>query len=271
VATECRPTKDKTVPTEEITYPTDLWLIGRLNETIEKATKASDAFEFGEAKQAAEDFFWADLCDNYLELSKGRLYGEPLAVDAHSDYTPEELRRSAQATLHIALSSVLRLFAPVLPHITEECWSWHFARFSDKRSIHEEAWPIAVESGLVAAATSRRIDEADGGESPPPLENHAATLLLHTVAAARKWKSEHSVSVKKPLARLSIYRTEHAPKAADGSHLLEGSHLHAVLGDLMSTCNAGEAFMVAGDPPAGAVTTERSPVAVVCELAAEES
>ncbi len=46
-------------------------------------TKANDNYEFGDAKQAAEDFFWADFCDNYLELSKGRLYGEPLALDAH--------------------------------------------------------------------------------------------------------------------------------------------------------------------------------------------
>jgi valyl-tRNA synthetase len=309
----------------EIVYPTDLWLIGRLNDTIERATRASDAFEFGDAKQAAEDFFWSDLCDNYLELSKGRLYGEPLAVEAHSPvgtgpalsahgdktsapdgrvptrsggtvaaathvYTPAQLRASAQATLHLALSSVLRLFAPVLPHITEECWSWHFARFSDKRSIHEEAWPTPVGTGPALSAHGDKTSAPDGRGGPRPVDagdaadladaagrvptvaggrrlplpEHVATLLLHTVAAVRKWKSEQNVSVKKPLRELRIYPTEHY-----GAAEIDGADLHSVLGDLLSTCNALQAFRCAGPPPDGAVTTERGVVAVVCELVEE--
>ena len=252
---------------ETITYPTDRWLIARLNETIARATKGNEEFEFGDAKQAVEDFFWADLCDNYLELSKGRLYGEPLAVEPHQQdsrhwlssedsaqrraHSPEVLRLSAQATLYIALSSVLRMFAPILPHITEECWSWYFAQFSELASIHEEQWPTAV-TGV-----------ADGADTL------SAELLLATVAAVRKWKSEQNVSVKKPLAKLTMYRTAHAPRDAAGEHTIEARHLHCILGDLLSTCNSAEAQLDGAEPPAEAVMAERGSIAVICELGEE--
>jgi valyl-tRNA synthetase len=264
-----------------ITYPTDLWLIERLNAAIARATKANDEFEFGEARQAAEDFFWADLCDNYLEFSKGRLYGEPLAVEPHGragtpagqnggseeagrsaspTYTPEQLRTSTQATLYIALSSVLRMFAPILPHITEECWSWYFAQHSAQPSIHINPWPTPVGTPL-ASENYQASATADAASSVPTL---AAELLLGTVSAVRKWKSEQGVSIKKPLKSIAIYRLD----GADVQQLTS-EHLAAVLGDLLSTCNAAEAQLVDGATPDAAVTTERNPVAVVCEPAEE--
>jgi hypothetical protein len=75
------------------------------------------------------------------------------------------------------------------------------------------------------------------------------------------------VSIKTPLSMLQIYRTDFAPRDERKEHLLSGEHLHAVLGDLMSTCNAQQAFMVEGEPAGDAVTTERGWVAVTCELA----
>ena len=84
---------------------------------MRRAGEEFDAFEFAGALQVIEDFFWADLCDNYLELIKARAYS--------ADWTPG--KRSALATLKTALSAQLRLFAPYLPFITEEIWSWLFA------------------------------------------------------------------------------------------------------------------------------------------------
>ncbi len=256
---------------ELITYPTDVWLIQRLNATIEKATKANDEFEFAEAKQAAEDFFWADFCDNYLELSKGRLYGEALAVDAHGEwnkdswYSPVDLRLSAQATLFIALSSVLRLFAPALPHITEECWSWYFGQFGEHWSIHLQDWPHPV----ALAQLEMPAVNPEEGSLITPLSQLPAELLLTTLALTRKLKSEAGVSIKKPISRLSIYRTEHATRDNEGNILLVVGHLHEVLGDLLSTTNSEQAFMLDGPAPADAVSAERSPIALVAEFAQE--
>ncbi|MCC7479601.1 valine--tRNA ligase [bacterium] len=256
-----------------ITYPTDIWLIGRLNATIEKATRANNEYEFADAKQAAEDFFWADFCDNYLELSKGRLYGEALAVDAHGEwnkdswYSPVDLRLSAQATLFIALSSVLRLFAPALPHITEECWSWYFGQFGEQWSIHLQPWPEPLplpQLGLPEMG-------AEDSSLLTPLSQLPAELLLTTLGLTRKLKSEAGVSIKKPIKRLSIYRTEHAPRDSEGNLLLVEGHLHEVLGDLLSTTNSQQALLLEGSAPADSISAERSPIALLAEFAEDSS
>jgi valyl-tRNA synthetase len=228
-----------------VTYPTDRWILTRLAKTIERATKANDAYEFGDAKQAAEDFFWADLCDNYLELSKGRLYGEPQALEAHPSIEADALRQSAQAALYIALASVLKLFAPALPHITEECWSWYFQQWSGRRGIHDEPWPqLAIPAQWDA--------DAQLGQS-----------VVDVLAAVRKWKSEHSVSIKKPLARLSVYVSAEAMPA------LAGDAFVAALGDMLSTCNAEKCSLAAAPAPDTAATTSGNAFAVDCELAEE--
>ncbi|MCH7472795.1 class I tRNA ligase family protein [bacterium] len=231
---------------QQVTYPTDRWLLARLQRLEERATKANEVYEFGDAKQAAEDFFWAEFCDNYLELCKGRLYGEELACKWHADSDPEMLRLSAQATLFIALSAVLRLFAPVLPHVTEECWSWYFAKFSNGRSIHEEPWPA--------------YDRVLAGED----EVKAGEMLVQLIALVRKWKSERNVSIKKTVQRLTIYASDKSPPQFS-PELIE-----TVKGDLMSTANALELELRPGPPPDGAAQIEGMNFAVDCELAEEE-
>jgi len=249
------PPERNSVPPEEallplVVYPTDRWILARLSETVARATKAQEEYEFGDAKQLAEDFFWADFCDNYLELSKGRLYGEPLALDAHGPasahpYTPEELKASAQAALFICLSAVLKLFAPLLPHICEECWSWYFAQWSGLRSIHEESWP---DSAALPA------DEA---------AQAAGSALVDTLALVRKFKSQANVSVKKPVTRILAYRTEQWKDDAYSAQLA------SVMGDLLATANAAAFELADGAAPEFAASLERSPLAVVCEMADE--
>jgi len=96
-----------------ITRALDKSHISLLLSVIRDATEAMESYETARALRAIETWFWSVLCDNYLELTKDRAYaGDPSALAAWSE----------------SLSAALRLFAPFLPYLTEEVWSWHWGQ-----------------------------------------------------------------------------------------------------------------------------------------------
>jgi valyl-tRNA synthetase len=151
----------------EPTHPLDLALIVRLRKLVEEATGEWEAWEHARALDLTETWFWSDFTDNYLELSKTRAYaGDP----------------SALGTLRTALDVVLRLFAPVVPFITEEVWN---QERSEPRSIHREPWPVP-------------------DELPQAADDGCFDVAVEVLARIRKAKSEAKVSIKWPVTDLSI-------------------------------------------------------------------
>lgn len=156
----------------------DRWLLAELGKAVSKATKSFEACDYHGALEAAERFFWHDLCDNYIEIAKKRLYGdEGYAVPG---------RRGAQQALYTALLVSLKMFAPIVPHITEELHSLFFAEREGVESIHVSAWP-----------------EVDGSwDDPEALE--AGRIALSVIEGMRKVKSTSKVSVATSVGTLTV-------------------------------------------------------------------
>lgn len=129
-------------------YPTDQRILSRLNETVTKVSKAYENYEVGLAKIAFEEFFWKDFCDNYLELIKNRLYKPELYENG------EQLKASAQYALGQCFWTILRLVAPIIPHVTEELYQDIFKTQYNYSSLHLASLPTQLEWITPLSATS---------------------------------------------------------------------------------------------------------------------
>lgn len=89
----------------------DMWIIGRLNQTIEQVTQAYETYRFDLAAETLYSFVWNDYCDWYLELAKVQLQTGCASR-----------QRATRHTLLRVLEAVLRLLHPIIPFITEELW-----------------------------------------------------------------------------------------------------------------------------------------------------
>nr|MBA3888490.1 valine--tRNA ligase [Acidobacteriota bacterium] len=133
-------------PIGPVTHLLDRGLLTSLRALVDEATRALEAYDYARALQQTETFFWS-LCDNYLEMVKARRYG---------DHGPEAAG-SANATLLCTLSVVNRLFAPYLPFVSEEVWSWW-----QHGSVHAASWPSVDEVDRAAPADVEAQAALDG-------------------------------------------------------------------------------------------------------------
>lgn len=167
----------------KITHPLDLWLLGRLSETVTRATEAFENYEYAQALRVTEDFFWRTYCDNYLEMVKHRtrFEGEPDAQE-----------RSALHTLHHASVTLIRLFAPFTPYVTDVLNDIMLGEpGKDTPSVHARgAWPSAA-------------DQADPGSF-----REEGDRFVSILAAARKVKSELQVSMRAEVETLTVVGTD---------------------------------------------------------------
>ncbi len=110
--------------------PVDRWILSRTQRVIHLATTAYRQYDYVSAKNETENLFWHDLADNYIELAKHRLY--------QGDGQDHE---KARYTLYHVFLTILKLFAPLLPHITEEVFRILYAEKEGRPTIHLGPWP----------------------------------------------------------------------------------------------------------------------------------
>lgn len=158
----------------KITETLDKWILSRLKQTIEKATSAFLEYEYADARVAVEDFFWNDFCDNYLELMKVRIYSEDEACATG--------KQSAIFTVYHCLKTLLRLLAPIMPHMCEELNSHLFA---DSGFVNARgSWPKASDHFYDESACKMGVDS------------------LHVIELIRKYKSNSNISLRAELSEV---------------------------------------------------------------------
>jgi valyl-tRNA synthetase len=162
-----------------ITAPVDRAMLRKLAALVNEVTREFQAYDYARVLQRTEEFFWR-FCDDYLELVKGRRYGEQGA----------EAAASANSTLAAALSVMLRLFAPFLPFVTEEVWSWW-----KEGSIHRSAWPTTAELERLIADDSANLRESD-----QRIYDWATDVLFEV----RKQRSEAKQPMRVPITRVRV-------------------------------------------------------------------
>jgi valyl-tRNA synthetase len=177
-----------------IDAPVDLSMLAALDVLVAEATEAFEGYDYTRALERTERFFW-QFCDDYLELVKARAYDG----DA-----------SAVAALRHALDVLLRLFAPFLPFVTEEVWSWW-----RPGSVHRAAWPVPA------------------GRDGDPAVLEAVAEVLRQV---RKAKSAAKLSMRAEISRLEVSGAEAAL-------------VRLAQDDLCAAGNVEEFVLDAGDGP----------------------
>ena len=165
-------------PPHAVSEAIDKALLANLASVVDDATAAFEAFNYAKALEVTEQFFWS-FCDDHVELVKDRAYG----------LAGEEAAASARATLNIALETLLKLFAPFLPFVTEEVWSWW-----QDGTVHQSTWP-----------TSDALKTVIGDGSEVQVE--LVALAADAISQLRKVKSEAKVSMKAGLEQVTFSAT----------------------------------------------------------------
>ena len=186
-------------PTERV----DLALLVRLQKLLSETTAAFDAYDYARALERTETFFWS-FCDDYLELVKGRAY-------RGSD---DSGAVSAAVTLRLALSAIQRLFAPFMPFVSEEVWSWW-----QEGSIHRASWPSPTD-----------VPAGDEGDD-------ILSAAVRILAEVRRAKSDAKTSQRSEVARCVVT-----------SDATEVSNLRHVEADLREAGSIVELLLQEGAP-----------------------
>ncbi len=160
----------------------DVWILSKLQKLIKECTETFDQYEYSKTKSEVEKFFWNTFCADYLEIVKDRLY--------NPDTRGIEARKSGQLGVYTTVLSVLKLIAPIMPHITEEIYQLYFAEKEGCQSIHVSQWP----------------------EYNVELINETAEMVgdlgIDIINTVRKYKSEQQLSMKVELAELILVAPE---------------------------------------------------------------
>lgn len=174
------------------------WLLHRASACFADYDKNLKEYEFGLALQRIETFFWADFCDTYIELVKHQLCNVDL-------YSPESTE-ATRWTLYTVGLSVLQMYAPYVPFVTEALYQQLYAEKLGVSSLHMTKYGMVQRHHLFAEGVAR------------------ASSCIELVNQVRKLKTLQKLSLKTPLERLTVISKSRESMAYIAEHetLLKG-------------------------------------------------
>lgn len=150
----------------------DRWILTKYSQLIKQSTELLDRFDYSQAMKDIEYFVWHELADHYIEMAKSSL-------------NEKEYEISTKYTLYTLGLGIIKLFAPFIPHITEELYQIMYKDSQKWDSIHIADWP-----------TPLLFDE----------QAHQIGETVKTfIANVRAFKSEHGIALNAPLESSATY------------------------------------------------------------------
>jgi len=150
----------------------DRWILTKYSELIKRTTEQFDRFDYSQAMKDIEYFVWHELADHYIEMAK-------------SSINEKNHEESTRFTLFTLGFGIIKLFAPFIPHITEELYQIMYKENQPFDSIHIAEWPTP----LLFDNQAHQIGE---------------TVKTY-IADVRAFKSENGIALNAPLKSSATY------------------------------------------------------------------
>jgi len=166
---------DNYKPKETKLTTADKAMLSKLSSLIKQIEEPWQKYEFQNVLTPIQQFFWHDVCDNYLEMIKYRLYNK--------EEVGKESYDAARYTLYTLIEACIKLLAPFMPHITEELYQNVIHK--PEKSIHTSQWP----------ALNFKDKKAE----------EALDLGVQVLAYLRKWKSDREMAMNSELSLINLF------------------------------------------------------------------
>ncbi|MBW7995429.1 MAG: isoleucine--tRNA ligase [Candidatus Glassbacteria bacterium] len=162
----------------ELTDELDLWVISRLNSTVDAVRKAMDGYDLTRAARTVQRFLIDDVSNWYVRRNRRRFWQSGDSSD----------KRAAFTTLWEVLVKVSQLMAPFAPFFSESLYRKLVAdQFPGRpQSVHLSDYP-EVQPGRIDSVLEARME--------------AAQQLVILGRAAR---NRSKIKVRQPLARMLV-------------------------------------------------------------------
>ena len=152
----------------------DTWILEELNKTLKKVSSSFENYTYAKVRDEVDTFFWSKFADYYVEFVKYRIFGDD-----------QKSKETAQQVLVKVFLVIQKMYAPIIPFVTEEIYQQMYKKYDKNKSIHISQWPDTLNFDTTN-------DISDFG------------AVISAVDEIRKYKSENNLSLGTELETLNI-------------------------------------------------------------------